>query len=188
MRPINCSIAGTGIEEIELRIVDQCIPDCATKADIPAAIRVPGLCRHLKLGVFETQLRVSGHGVKAPGEFSGLDIICADVTARVEISAAIAYYDDIAGNRRCARGCRAPNIAGDGRSSCGKQAKAPEPIPVGKPGHWGHPAPRSAGWSGRTTVLSVAETLLSHRSRLFLARSSRHASRSSWLRSGVRRW
>ena len=84
------AVADAEVEQVQLRVVDDGVPDrAAAAADLPPAA-VPGRGGAGHGGVLEGLGRVAGHGVEAPALLAGLGVIGGDVAADAELGAAVA--------------------------------------------------------------------------------------------------
>ena len=89
-------IAGADIEEIELGVVDHRVPGRTAAADVPAAVRIPGLRGHFELGILDGFLWIGRHDEEAPLQVAGLQVIGRNIAACVIVRAGIADHHDVA--------------------------------------------------------------------------------------------
>ena len=96
------SVADPHVDEIELRIVDEGVPDRTAAADLPplSTPRPGGL---LQRGRLERPGGVTRNGVEAPGELSRLRVVGRHVAAHAQLGSAIAYDDVPPGDARRTR-------------------------------------------------------------------------------------
>src|SRR5262249_46509623 len=73
-------IAGSHVEEIQIRIVRHAIPDRTAAAQLPV-LSIPRRRSLLHFIILEGFLRVAGYGIAAPFEFAGLGVVCGKETA-----------------------------------------------------------------------------------------------------------
>ena len=97
------AIAGSEVHKICFRVVGNAIPGVAATTTAPIAFRVPGLGRHFQGLALVGLGGITGHGIEAPYEPPGLQVIGGHVAARVEFGAAIADHNHLSRDLRRAR-------------------------------------------------------------------------------------
>src|SRR5690606_7299380 len=112
------AVAGTDVEQVEVRVVRHAVPRRAAAAILPPRAR-PRLGRLAHGLVLERQAGVAGHGPEAPGFLARLDVVRGDEAAHAELRAADAGDDLVAHDTRragnavvvvAARDLRAPPL------------------------------------------------------------------------------
>ena len=83
------AIADTEVDEIELGVVGDGVPDGAASADVPPPAG-PGFCGFFENGSFEGLCRIAGYSVEPPSHFSSVGIVGGDVTAHAVFGSTIA--------------------------------------------------------------------------------------------------
>jgi hypothetical protein len=87
------AIADAHLQQVELGVKRQGIPDRPTAANDPPLAAVPGRGRPGHGGILEGLRRIPRHGIKPPEECSRLRVIGRDVAAHAEFRAAVADDD-----------------------------------------------------------------------------------------------
>ncbi len=90
-----CAVGGAEVHQVGLRIVGNAVPGIATTAGRPVALVVPGLGRHLQRLALVGFGGIARHGVEAPGELSGVEVVGRHVTSRVKFAATVADHDNL---------------------------------------------------------------------------------------------
>src|SRR5262249_24516256 len=98
------AVAGTEIDEVGLRVIDDRIPHRAAAPQLPP-VAAPGRGGLLHGLVLEAVGGVAGDGVETPGELTRLGVIGTDITADAVLATGLADEDLALGD---------PRRAGDG--------------------------------------------------------------------------
>jgi len=107
------AVADAEIDEIEIGVVGDGVPDGAASAEFPP-LAGPGFCGFFENGRLKWLGRIARHGVEAPGHFSGVGIVGGDVAAHAVFRSAIADQDFALHDAGCASN-RVAVIAIDGK-------------------------------------------------------------------------
>ena len=112
-------IRGAEIHQVQGGVVGEAVPRRAAAVKLRAAPRIPGLGSRGEVGAVRGRRRMPGgarfrggrgltrggrHGIKAPFELTGIEVIGGDVaanTAATYVRAGVADDDDVAGDLRC---------------------------------------------------------------------------------------
>src|SRR5258706_4390697 len=86
------SVTNAEIDEIELGIVRQALPNRAAAAALPP-LPLPGLGRLNQYGIFRFLRWIAGYCVKAPHELSCFRIVRGDITPHAVLRTAVADHD-----------------------------------------------------------------------------------------------
>ncbi len=97
---VHARVAGPDVEQVELGVEGHGIPDRAAETGFPERVRRPGLGGALELRMLVGAVLAGRHGVEAPGQLSGVEMIGGEVAAHAEIGTAIADHDQVAHDAR----------------------------------------------------------------------------------------
>ncbi len=66
------AVAGTDVHQVQFRVVRHAVPYGSPAAELPRAVRIPGRCSGLELGMLVWSFDPARHGIEAPGKFPGI--------------------------------------------------------------------------------------------------------------------
>src|SRR5580692_2208112 len=82
-------VAGPDVEQVELGVVDDGVPDGAACAELPP-FAAPAFCSLFECRAFERFCGIARNGVEAPRELARFGVVSGDVTAHAHLCAAVA--------------------------------------------------------------------------------------------------